>query len=99
MAIPTDATQLATFKRNNAKAKRLIDNIKDHVIRHMRGKDHAFETWKTLNNLYHGSNENRKMLLKDKLKATKMNESESVIAYLTHITNVRDELAAIVRLW
>lgn len=96
VAIPTNATQLATFKRKNAKAKTpILDGIKDHVIPHMRGKDHAFEMWIALNNLYQSSNENRTMVLKYKLKATKMNKSESVIAYLTRITNVRDELAAI----
>ena len=73
MAIPIDGTQLATFKRKNAKAKRLIlDGIKDHVIPHVTGKDHAFDMWIALNNLYQSSNENRKMVLKDKLKATKM---------------------------
>ena len=53
VAIPTDATQLAAFKKKNAKEKRLIlDGIKDHVIPHVRGKGHAFEMWTTLNNLY-----------------------------------------------
>ena len=53
VTIPTDATQLAAFKRKNAKAKRLIlDGIKDHVIPHVRGKDHAFEMWEALTKLY-----------------------------------------------
>ena len=42
--IPTDATQLAAYKRKCAKAKRLIlDGVKDHIIPHVRGKDNAFE--------------------------------------------------------
>ena len=53
MTLPSDATQLAAFKRKNAKTKWLIlDGIKDHVIPHVRGKGHAFEMWTTLNNLY-----------------------------------------------
>ena len=44
VAIPTNVTQLATYKKKCAKAKRLVlDGIKDHGIPHVRGKDHAFE--------------------------------------------------------
>lgn len=44
ITIPTDAAQLAEYKKKNARAKRLIlDGIKDHVIPHVRGKDDAFE--------------------------------------------------------
>ena len=93
---PTDATQLAAYKKNNIKAKRLIlDGVKDHVIPHVRGKDHAFEVWATLTNLYQSSNENRKMALRDKMKTIRMKGSESVVAYLSRFTDVRDELAAI----
>ena len=53
VTIPTDATQLAAYKRKCAKAKRLIlDGVKDHVIPHVTGKDHAFEVWEALTNLY-----------------------------------------------
>lgn len=76
VTIPTDATQLAACRRKNAKGKRLIlDGIEDHVIPHVRGKDHAFEMWEALTNLYQSSNENQKMVLKEKLKAIKMNKS------------------------
>ena len=96
VAIPTDATQLAAYKKKCTKAKRLIlDGVKDHVIPHVRGKDHGFEVWEALTNLYQSSNENRKMALRDKMKAIKMKGSESVVTYLSRYTNVRDELAAI----
>ena len=92
----TDATQLATYKKKSIKAKRLIlDGVKDHIIPHVRGKDHAFEVWEALTNLYHSSNENRKMALRDKMKANRMKGSESVVAYLSRFTDVRDELASI----
>ena len=59
MIVPTDATQLAAYKRKCAKAKRLIlDGVKDHVIPHVRGKDHAFEVWAASTSLYQSSNEN-----------------------------------------
>ena len=94
--IPTDVTLLAEFKKLNAKAKRLIlDGIRDHIIPHVRGKDYAHEMWATLISLYQSSNENRKMVLREKLKTIKMTKSEGVVAYLTRINNVSDELAAI----
>ena len=87
---------LVEYNKKNARARRLIlDEIKDHVIPHVRGKDNAFDMWASLNNLYQSSNENHKMVLKEKLKAIKMNKSEGVVAYLTRITNVKDELVAI----
>ena len=87
---PTDATQLAAYKKNSIKAKRLIlDGVKDHIIPHVRGKDHAFEVWESLSNLYQSSNENRKLALRDKMKAIRMKGSESVVTYLSKFTDVR----------
>jgi hypothetical protein len=40
--VPTNATLLEKFKKNNVKAKRIIlDAIKDHVIPHVAGKLNA----------------------------------------------------------
>ena len=81
MTVPTDATQLAAYNRKCAKVKRLIlDDVKDHVIPHVRGKDHAFDVWEDLTKLYQSSNENRKMALRNKMKAIKMKGSEGVVA-------------------
>eukprot|EP00253_Pinus_taeda_P007806 PITA_07806 len=95
VVVPTDATQLAAYNKKNNKGKRLIlDGIKDHCIPHVRGKSNAHEMWTALSNLYQSTNENRKMVLKEKLKNIKMS-NDSAAGYLTKITNVRDELAAI----
>eukprot|EP00253_Pinus_taeda_P013157 PITA_13157 len=95
VVVPTDATQLATYNKKNNKGKRLmLDGIKDHCIPHVRGKSNAHEMWTALSNLYQSTNENRKMVLKEKLKNIKMG-NDSAAGYLTKITNVRDELAAI----
>ena len=93
--MPTDATQLAAYNRKNNNGKRLIlDKVKNHYIPHVRGKRNAHEMWTTLSNLYQSTNENQKMVLKEKLKTTKMG-NDSAIGYLTKITNVRNELAAV----
>ena len=92
VAVPADATQLAEFTKKNAKAKRLIlDRVKDHVIPHVRGKAYAHEMWTTLIGIYQSSNENYKMVLKEKLKAIRMAKTDSATSYLTKITSVRDE--------
>ena len=40
----TDAQALATFNKKDIKARRIIlDAVKDHVIPHIFGKDHAYK--------------------------------------------------------
>ena len=94
--VPTDTTLRVEFKKKNVKAKRIIlDSIKDHIIPHVVGKDFAFQMWESLGNLYQSSNQNRKMVLREKLRSTKMSSGESVTSYLTRVSQVRDELAAV----
>ena len=51
--------------------------------------------WTALTNLYQSSNENRKMVLREKLKSIRMNKGENMAIYLTRITRVHDEHGAI----
>ena len=96
VTLPTDPILLAKFKKKNVRAKRIIlDSVKDHIIPHVIGKDYAFQMWESLSNLYQSSNQNRKMVLREKLRSTKMARGESVTSYLTRVSQVRDELAAV----
>ena len=70
----------------------ILEGIKDHVIPHVRGKTYAHEMWTALTSFYHSSNENRKMVLKEKLKAIKMAKTDGATTFLTKITSVRNEL-------
>ena len=45
--------------------------------------------------MYQSTNENRKMVLREKLKSIKMTKAENVVTYLTRLTQVRDELGAV----
>ena len=93
--VPTDATLKIAFMKKDVKARRIIlDAVRDHIIPHISGKDHAHQMWSSLTNLYQSSNENRKMVLREKLKNTKMNKGDNMISYLTRISQVRDELGA-----
>jgi hypothetical protein len=96
VVVPIDATLLAAYTKKSIKAKRFIlDAIKDHLIPHLTGKTHAYEMWESLTKLYQSTNENRKMVLREKLKSIKMTKAENVVTYLTRLTQVRDELGAV----
>jgi len=92
----TNATTLVAFNKKDTKEKRIIlDAVKDHVILHISSKDKAHDMWINLTNLYQSSNENKKMVLMEKMKSINMTKSETVTCYLTRITKVRDELGSI----
>ena len=89
VTVPADAVAKAAFDKRDIKGKRiLLDAIKDHMILHISGKDHAHQMWTALTNLYQSSNENRKMVLREKLKSIRMNMGENIVSYLTRITQV-----------
>jgi hypothetical protein len=69
--------------------------VEDHLIPHFAKKKTTKEMWDALKNLYEAKNENPKMALKDKLHDTKMGKGESVASYLTRVSQVKDELAAV----
>ena len=92
----TDAVGLVAFNKKDIKARRIIlDAIKDHVIPHILHKDRAHKMWIALTRLFQSSNENRKMVLREKLKSIRMVKGEVALTYLTRISQVRDDLAAI----
>jgi hypothetical protein len=86
----------ADFRKDNIKAKRTIcDAVRDHIIPHLTGKDYAFEMWASLCKLYQSPNQNRKMVLQEKLRSIQMLDFETVTSYLGRFTQIRDELAAV----
>jgi len=94
--VPTDATLLAAYTKKSIQAKTIIlDAIKDHLISNVTGKENSYEMWEFLTKLYQSTNENRKMVLREKLKNIKMTKAENVVTYLTRLTQVRDELGAV----
>jgi hypothetical protein len=80
---------LVEFRKRNNKAKRTIcDAVRDQIIPHLTGKDYAFEMWASLCNLYQSSNQNRKMVLFDRLRGIRMLKNESVTSYLGRYTQI-----------
>jgi hypothetical protein len=93
---PTDANQLAIWNKGEAKAKSLIlDGIEDHVIPHLSGKNTVKDMWKALRDLYQPKNENKVMVLHERLHISKMAKGEGVVPYLTRLMQIRDELTAV----
>ena len=85
--VATDAVAYSAFNKKDIKAMRIIlDVVKDHVIPHISGKDHAHEMWSALTGLSESTNENRKMVLREKMKNIKMVKGEVCMAYLTRIS-------------
>ena len=72
-----------------------MDGVKDHIIPHLSGKKTTREMWEALAKLYQSDSQSRKMLLREKLRSTKMAKGESVVTYLTKFTQIQDELAAV----
>ncbi|KAH9321246.1 hypothetical protein KI387_015885, partial [Taxus chinensis] len=96
VTVPTDATQLAAYKKEDAKARRIVlDGVKDHIVPHISELDMAKKMWDAILNLYQNATTNRKLILREKLKNTQMNKGEDVTSYLTRLRLVKDELAAV----
>jgi len=91
-----DPIALDIHEVKEAKVQRLIlDGVRDPLIPHLAEKKTTKEMWEALKNLYEAKNENRKMALKDKLHSIKMTMGESVVPYLTQLTQVKNELAVV----
>ena len=62
-----DAQAHFAFNKKDIKARRIIlDAVKDHVILHISSKTRAYQIWDALTSLFQSSNENRKMVLRER---------------------------------
>jgi hypothetical protein len=95
--IPVTAPVLVEeFRKMNNKANRIIcDAVRDHIIPHLTQKTCAYEMWASLCKLYKSSNENRKMVLHDRLRGILMLKDETITSFLGRYTQIRDELAVV----
>eukprot|EP00253_Pinus_taeda_P010483 PITA_10483 len=93
---PTDATQLAEWKKCVTRARRiLLEGVRDHIVSSLHGKETLFSMWKTLKYLYQNSSDQRKLALKDKLRKIKCEKDETISMYLTKLITCRDELTSV----
>ena len=73
----------------------ILNGGKDHIVPHHSGKKTALDMWMALGSLYQSKNENRKMVLQERLRSTNMAKGEGVVPYLTRLTQIMDELGAV----
>eukprot|EP00253_Pinus_taeda_P003783 PITA_03783 len=89
-------TQEQDWDKRETKAKFILKmSIKDNIIPHIRDCKSAADIWNTIKNLYETQNTNRVLALKGKLFALKMDENESVGAFMARVKDLRDKLGAI----
>jgi hypothetical protein len=96
VAPPTDPKELAIRKLKDVKSRRIIlYRVNDYLIPHLFGKTTVRDMWEAPKGLFKSKNENRKMVLREKLRDMKMARSNTMTTYLTWIRQVRDELVGI----
>jgi 2-phosphoglycerate kinase len=96
MIASTGPAKLVKHEVKEAKAMWMIlDLVRDHLVPHLSEKKSANAMFSNLTNLFQSNNENQKMVLRDRLRNTKKSKTDSVISYLTRITQVCDQLGVV----
>ena len=93
---PTDATQVEAWQKKTAKCRRiLLEGVKDHIVSSLHGKTSPYLMWKALTDLFQSKSDQRKLVLKDKLKNINMEKGDSMPKYLTKSIQCKDELESV----
>ena len=88
---PTSNVGQASFKRNQAKARRIIyDSVKENIMPIITPLKTAKECYDTLVKLYETKATSQKRLLKSQLCSLKMEKDESVNSFFTKISHLKD---------
>ena len=89
--VTDDATQLATWKRNDLKARKiLMDSMKNHLVSHLAKSETAKEMFDSMKKLFERDSASRSIALRTQLHTIRMNRSESVASYFMRIADLRD---------
>ena len=60
-----------------------MEGMKDHIVSSLHGKAYPLLMWKSLIDLFQSKSDQRKLVLKDKLRNIKMEKGDSMPKYLT----------------
>ena len=91
-----DANQLAAWRKNDVKARKiLMDSVKNHLVSHLSKSKTAKKMFDSLRKLFEQDSASRSIALRTQLHTIKMNRSESVASYFMRITDLRDQLGEI----
>ena len=67
-----------------------MESVKHHIVPRLHGKASPFLMWKALTDLFQSKSNQRKLVLKDKLRNIKMEKGDSMPKYLKKFIQCRD---------
>jgi putative lipoic acid-binding regulatory protein len=76
----------------------IMDSIKDHLIPYISHLDSSKEMYDALTKLFSVKNIGQVMSLKNELHDMKMNDDDNITSYFVRISQLRDQLQAIVEI-
>lgn len=89
--IPDDANQLAAWRKNDVKARKiLMDFVKNHFVSHLSKSETAKDMFDSLKKLFERDSAIRSISLRNQLHTIRMNKSKSVPSYFMRISYLRD---------
>ena len=92
----SDAALFYAWQKKTTKTRRiLLEGVKDHIVSSLHMKTTPFLMWKALTNLFQSRSDQRKLVLKDKLRKIKMEKGDSIPKYLTKFVHCKDELGSV----
>ena len=92
----TDAVVLDAWQKKTTKCRRiLLEGVKDHIVSSLHGKASPLLIWKYLTDLFQSKSDQRKLVLKDKIRNIKMEKGDNIAKSLTKFTQCRDELGSV----
>jgi hypothetical protein len=87
----------AKYKKDMIKEKSIIaDSINNHLIPHVSTLKTPKKKMDSLSHLFEGKNINQKMTLRTQIKNVKMKNSETIQSYFTRVSQIKEQLEAIV---
>ena len=93
---PTDAAQVEAWQKKTTKCRRiLLEGVKDHIVSSLHGKASPFLMWKAMIDLFQSKSDQRKLVLKDKIRNIKMEKGDNMPKYLMKFIQCRDELGSV----
>ena len=72
-----------------------MEGVKDHIVSSLHEKATPFLMWEDLTDLFQSRSDQRKLVLKDKLRKIKMEKGDSIPKYLTKFVHYKDELGSV----
>ena len=81
--------------RSAKKRRIMLEGVKDHIVSNLHGKATPLLMWKDLTKFLQSRSDQRKLVLKDKLRKIKMEKGNSIPKYLTKFVHFKDELGSL----